>query len=167
MRRFIAWRGKPTVIDSDNRTNFVGANRGLHDCIREWNTDNIENTLRQEGIERVFNPPAASHMGCLWERLVRSSEKALSAVLQKQVLTDEVLSTTFVEVEWFPNSRPLTELNSNVQDLDALIPSHFILGRRSVKILPGIFVNKEMWSQKRWKQSQILARHAWIRWLRK
>ena len=41
LRRFIARRGKPTVIYSDNGTNFLGANRELRECIDDWNQDMI------------------------------------------------------------------------------------------------------------------------------
>ena len=63
LRRFIARRGKPTVIYSDNGINFVGANRELRECIDDWNQDMIGRVLSQEGIQWVFNPPGASHMG--------------------------------------------------------------------------------------------------------
>ena len=74
----------------------------------------------------MFNPPAAPHMGGVWERLTRLYKKALD-VLQNQVLTDEVLLTAFAEVEWLVNSRPLTEISSDVDDLEALTPNHFII----------------------------------------
>ena len=51
LRRFIARRGKPTVIYSDNETNFVGANRELRKCIDDWNQDMIGRVLSQEGIQ--------------------------------------------------------------------------------------------------------------------
>ena len=112
-RRFIARKGKPTVIYSDNGTNFVGENRELQECLANWNQDKIARTLCQEGIQWVFNPPAAPHMGGVWERLVRSYKKALNAVLQNQVLTDEVLVTSTTEVESLVNSRPFTEVSSD------------------------------------------------------
>lgn len=34
LRRFIARRGKTTVIHSDNGTNFVGANREIQECLK-------------------------------------------------------------------------------------------------------------------------------------
>lgn len=105
----MARRGKPTVIYSDNGTNFVGADRELRECIDGWNQHKIGSELSQEGIQWVFNPPAAPHMGGVWERLV------LNVVLQNQVLTDEVLLTAFAEVEWVVNSRPLTEVSSDVE----------------------------------------------------
>ena len=94
-------------------------------------------------------------MGGIWERLVRSCKKALDAVLRNQVLTDEVLVTAITEVEWLVNSRPLTEVSSDVGDLEALTPNHFIIGRASANLPPGIFADKEISSQKRWRQAQV------------
>ena len=102
----------------------------------------------------------------LLERLARSYKKALNVVLQNQFLTDEVLSTVFAKVEWLVNSRPLTEVSSDVDYLDALTPNHFILGRGSVNLPPGIFADKEILSQKRWRQAQEVTNHIWNRWLR-
>ena len=58
----MARRGKPTVIYSDNGTNFVGADNELRECIDGWNQHKIGSELSQEGIQWVFNPPAAPHM---------------------------------------------------------------------------------------------------------
>ena len=126
----------------------------------------IGGVLSQDGIQWVFNPPAAPHMGGVWERLVRSCKKALDVVLRNQVLTDEVLLTAFAEVEWLVNSRPLTEVSSDVDDLEALTPNHFIIGRGTLNLPPGVFIDKEMSSHKRWRQAQVVATHIWNRWLR-
>jgi len=82
---------------------------------------------------------------------VRSRKKALNAVLHNQVVTDEVLLTAMAEVELLVNSRPLTEVSSDMNDLDALTPQHFIVGRRVPYLPPGIFAGKEISSQKRWR----------------
>lgn len=118
--------------------------------------------LNQEGIQWVFNPPAAPHMGVVSERLVRLCKKTLDDVLQNQVLTDEVWLTAF-EVEWPVNSRPLTEVSSDVDDLEALTPNHFIIGRGTLNLPPGVF---EISSHKLWRQAQVVATHIRNRWLR-
>ena len=92
--------------------------------------------------------------------------KALDVVLQNQILSDEVLLTAFAEVEWLVNSRLLTEVSSDVDDLEALTLNHFIIGRGTLNLPPGVFVDKEMSSHKRWRQAQVVATHIWNRWLR-
>ena len=65
---------------------------------------------------------------------MRSYKKALNVVLQNQVLTDEVLLTAITEVESLINSRPLTEVSSDVDDLEALTPNHFLIGRATPQL---------------------------------
>ena len=66
---FIARRGTPRMIWSDNGTNFVGAEKELLACIKSWN--GIAPTIfAHNGFAWKFNPPGASHHGGYWERLV-------------------------------------------------------------------------------------------------
>ena len=48
--RFIARRGKPVKMISDNGTNFVGAEKELAEYIAAWNKRQIEEHLIQQGI---------------------------------------------------------------------------------------------------------------------
>ena len=79
--RFIARRGKPFKMISDNGTNFVGAEKKLAEYVAAWNKRQIEEHLIQRGIRWKFIPPAAPHFGGVWERLVWSCKKAMYAVL--------------------------------------------------------------------------------------
>ena len=54
----------------------------------------------QKGIKWVFNPPAASHHGGVWERLIRSSRKILVVLTEEQVLDDECFQTLLCEAEY-------------------------------------------------------------------
>ena len=63
LRRFISMRGCPKEIQSDNRTNFTGADKELRDAVRQWNHQRISNFCAQREIKWTFNPPDASHMG--------------------------------------------------------------------------------------------------------
>ncbi|GAA6092937.1 uncharacterized protein LOC122146531 [Tachysurus ichikawai] len=68
LQQFIARRGPPTEIRSDNGTNFVCGLRELRKTISEWNQQSISDYLLQNNVKWIFNPPAASHMGGVWKR---------------------------------------------------------------------------------------------------
>ena len=139
LRRFIARRGPPSDIYSDNGTNFVGADRKLKQSLERWNQSQIADYLSQKDIQWHFNPPASPHFGEIWERLVQSCKKALKVVLHGQVVTDEVLETAFAETEALVNSRPLTEVCSDDSGLQAITPNHFRISRANPMLPCGVF----------------------------
>ena len=61
--QFIARRGKPATILSENRTNFVGAAKKMRDCINAWNQSDFEKSSAQKDTKWKFNPPGALHFG--------------------------------------------------------------------------------------------------------
>ena len=62
---------------SDNGTNFVGAERELREALQKFNSNNLqfETNLLPQNIQWHFNPPYASNMGGVWERLIRSVKR--------------------------------------------------------------------------------------------
>ena len=72
LRRFIARRGKPTVIYSDNGTNFVGANHEIRECLNGWNHDKIAGALSKERIQPSCSTPHGGSMGTFGEILQES-----------------------------------------------------------------------------------------------
>ena len=79
-------------------------------------------------IKRKRNSPAASHMGGVRERQIRSVRSILSALMREygHVLDDESLKTLMAEVECIINSRLPTVPSSDPGDLDPLTPSHLL-----------------------------------------
>lgn len=118
LRRFISVCGCPKEIWSDNGTNFTGAERELQRSVREVNEEQIRRELHSYGVEWFrymlprwcFQPPTASHMSGVWERLIRSVRKAMNAVLSKPgaAIPLETLRTVFAEVMSILNSRPIS-----------------------------------------------------------
>lgn len=85
-----------------------------------------------------MNVPSASHMGGIWERLIRTIRAVLSGLLEDhaQDLVDEALRTVFTEAENIMNSRPLTV--NNLSDPDAPKPTtpNHLLTLRTKLVLP-------------------------------
>ena len=108
--RFASRRGKPNHLYSDNAPTFKKAARHLADVT--WQ----------------FIPPAAPWWGGFWERLVRSIKAPLKKILGKALVTDKELSTLIIRIEEQINSRPLTAL---VDDPDQvpLTPAEILIGR--------------------------------------
>ena len=166
IERFIARRGMPSVIWSDNGTNFVGAEKDLLACLLNWDAKFIASKLAQNGIKWKFNPPPSPHHGGVWERLVRSFKRTLYAILDNRRLTDEILHTNFCLVEQTLNNRPLTPVSSDANDFVALTPNHFLLGNRSSCLLSLARVD-DFNHRKRYTRAQAYANEIWKRWLKK
>ena len=166
LRRFISRRGKPNTIQCDNGSNFLGATRELAESLRDLNQDAIGDFALDQGIKWQFNPPEAPHMGGVWERMVQTVKTSLRAILNDRMVDDFTLYTMLTEVESIVNSRPLTAQSDDVNDLECLTPNHFLLGRRSPNLPPGVFYERDMCSRKRWRQAQFLTDQFWRRWVR-
>ena len=64
------------------------------------------------------------------------------------------------------NSRPLTFVSVDPDDLEALTPSHFLLGSSSPVHPPGVFNEGDLCLRKSWRTSQFFADEFWKRWLK-
>ena len=110
-------------------------------------------------------PPAASHMGGVWERQIRTCRKILSSLMRDQVLDDERLDTLFCEVESIVNDRPITAVSDDPKDLEALTPNHLLkLGHGHPVPLRDLKQTDKY--GKRWKHVQLLLELFWKRWIR-
>jgi len=159
LRRFSARRGKPATIWSDNGTNFVGAQRELATY-----TKNIEAQLANEGINWRFNPPASPHFGGLWEASVKSAKHHLNRTMKQACLTLSELQTLLCQIEACLNSRPLTPLSSDPNDLEPLTPAHFLIGGPITLPAEPSLPEENVFGLRRWRLVQGILRTFWDRW---
>ncbi|KAF0745786.1 Uncharacterized protein FWK35_00034883, partial [Aphis craccivora] len=159
LRRFMARRGKPAEIWSDNATNFVGAQRELANYLQ-----NIEGCTVDEGITWHFIPPSAPHFGGLWESAVKSAKHHLTRVLKDAKLTLVELQTLLCQVEACLNSRPLTPISNDPNDLQALTPAHFLIGGPMLSYPEPDLSQEESNGLRRWRFVQFLMQDFWQRW---
>ncbi|XP_033100193.1 uncharacterized protein LOC117103697 [Anneissia japonica] len=165
LRRFLARRGQPERIYSDNGTNFHGGERDLAEAIKSFNNNQIETFCHTKMFEWHFNPPNASHFGGAWERLIKSVRRILYGVLRQQTVCEDVLSTVLTEVESILNSRPLTSISQDIRDEQPLTPTHLLLLRQGPDAPLGNRVDKSAsYGKKRWLQVRYLASLFWTCW---
>ncbi|XP_075888907.1 leucine-rich repeat and coiled-coil domain-containing protein 1-like [Nelusetta ayraudi] len=157
IRRFIARRGEVKVIRSDNGTNFVRAERELREVVQSLNNRQIQTAALNKGITWLFNPPAGSHHGGVWERQIRTVRRILNALLHQQILDDEGLATLLCEVESIINDRPITKASNDPMDLEPLTPNHLLLLKTKPSLPPGVFSADDCYSKRRWRQVQYMA----------
>ena len=96
-----------------------------------------------------FNPPSASHIDGVWERMIRVVRNVLLAITSKQTLYDDDLVTLFAEVEAIVNSRPLINVLLEAGKDTFLTPNHFLLLNPDVT-LPSILTEEfDIYSRQR------------------
>lgn len=127
--RHIAVYGLGEVYFSDNATNFTAAGRELTDALQDHNIE-IEHYLRERGIRWQHGTPAAPHAMGYIEAGVKTIKHSLNRALDLQPAFDFEHFQTFVKkIQADVNSRPISPFNDDPNNLEALTPGHFLIGR--------------------------------------
>ncbi|XP_071581642.1 uncharacterized protein [Temnothorax nylanderi] len=111
-----------------------------------------------------FNPLSAPHFGGIWEAAVKSTKHHLRRVIGNATLTYEELSTFLAQVEACLNSRPLSPLSDDSEDLAALTPGHFLIGAAISAVPEPSLVEEPTDRLSRWQLLQQLRDNFWKRW---
>lgn len=168
LKRMMARRGKVTRMYSDNGTNFVGANRELKEIRDFLRTKDFQNAvvdnLTNDGIEWRFIPPNSPHVGGIWEAGVKSFKNHFKRVAGTSLPTAEEMYTLLTLIEACLNSRPLTPLSDDPNDLQPLTPGHFLIG--TALIAPAEYNLGEVPDNRlsRWQRVEKLRQEFWRRW---
>jgi hypothetical protein len=168
LKRFISRRGHVANLYSDNGTNFVGARNELSELGEMLKSQKFERDVIDRLADRTvrwhFIPPHSPHHGGIWEAGIRSVKSHLKRVIGLTSLTYEEMHTVLTQIEACLNSRPLTPISNDPNDLIALSPSHFLIGdlltapvEHDVTPLP---INR----LSRWQYVEQLRQHFWKRW---
>ena len=163
--RFVARRGVPDDMWSDNGTNFVGADREIRQLRNSLDEQEVKKHASKKGMKWHFNPPGAPHFGGAFEALVKLVKRTLYRTLANASLSDEELQTAFCQAEAMINSRPLTPLSSDPKDSPPLTPAHFLVGNVRTELEPAADGTESTY-QKRWRRLQQVSLAFWRRWLK-
>lgn len=80
-------------------------------------------------------------------------------------MTFSVLQTALVEVEALLNSRPITRVSDDENDMSALTPGHFLILRPFTAKNFAVVYEKEVNARSAWRRAQALVNMFWKRWM--
>lgn len=126
-RRFVARRGCPKIMISDNATNFRSGSEIL---TRLANEPEVNDLTVNYNVRWKFIPPRSPWHGGFYERMIGLVKGCLRKVLFRRKLSLNDLQTILTEVEARVNNRPLTYQDDSLQQLEPLTPSHLLHGRK-------------------------------------
>lgn len=162
LKRFIARRGRPRVIYSDNGGTFIKAEKWLRQLRKD---ERLQGLLEQHEITWKFNLSRAPWWGGQCERLIGVVKSSLYKTIGGATLTWPELSEVLLDVETQINRRPLSYAEDDVE-LPILTPSTFLYQRTNQ--LP----EEETWritdqdTRRRAKYLRTCKDKMWSRWQR-
>ena len=177
LRRFVARRGRPSMIISDNAPHFRLVKTVVH---RQWHAvftdEEVLSYYSREGITWKFTTALAPWQGGFYERLVSLVKQGLRKGMGRRLLYWDKLLTMLTEVEAMINTRPLTYVYGDFLSGFTLTPAHFLTGRLETVIpVCSDDVKDPTYQPQRdsaellidyWKKSQKQLDQFWHVWLR-
>lgn len=161
-KRFIARRGRPQKVYSDNGRTFVGAAQWIKQVMRD---EKFQNFLAYQGIKWQFNLSRAPWWGGQFERMVGLVKRAFYKCIGNGLLSWAELQEVLLDIEVTLNSRPLSYVDEDIQ-LPILTPSSFLYGQPNM--LPELEPHRieEHDLRKRAKYLRKCKDTLWSRWTR-
>ena len=160
LKRFIARKGRPVKIYSDNGRTFVAAAKWLRNVMQD---ERLHDYLAKMNIKWQFNLSRAPWWGGQFERMVGIVKQAFNKSVGNGTLTWAELQDVLLDVEVALNNRPLSYVEEDLQ-LPLLTPNMLQFGRPN--LLPDSKAHHQENPDLR-KRARYLARCKdviWKRW---
>ena len=138
-RRFVATRGLPSYILSDNSKTFDCASSEFNAIL---NDDRFQRYLAGRNIRWQQYPDYSPWWGGFIERLNRSFKASIRKVLWGTSVEFIELYTLLKEVEAIMNSRPISYVYDDVNEGQAITPSLLLCGKDLTQLPPDMFIYK-------------------------
>ena len=151
LKRFIARRGCPQQILSDNGSAFYAIE--------------TQKFATERNVKWKYSLTKAPWYGAIWERLIQSVKRCLKREVGRAKLTVIEMQTVLVEIETIINSRPLYPLYDDF--IQPLTPNHLLFGRNldQTNKRDGMEINFDI-GQKRVRYIETVVEHFWEQWRR-
>ncbi|XP_066258792.1 uncharacterized protein [Euwallacea similis] len=115
-------------------------------------------------VQWYFIPAQSPHFGGLWEAGVKSVKHHLKRVAGNANLTFEQLITLLAQIEAILNSRPLSPMSQDPNDLTPLSPAHFLIGRSTTELPDPDLQHVPANRLSVFQRIQLIKQHFWKQW---
>ena len=163
IRRFVAIRGCPAEIQSDQGSQLIAAAKDIAELTTCWDWEPIETWATNNRIKWTLAPAEGQHQNGLSESLIRSIKRSIKHKIGCQILSFSQLQM-FFEIANIINSRPIGIITcSDPTHPETITPNDLILGRSTNEVPQGPFdTNKSV--SKRFRYLQKLISEWWDEW---
>lgn len=161
--RFVSRRGLSITLFTDNATYFEGADNELQRIVKSMQNEVTQYCL-EHAIKWNFTTPRAPHAGGIYESGIKSMKHHLKRVIGDHLYTFEQFTTILCKIEAIVNSRPITPISDDPNDLQVLTPGHFLTGRSLIAKPERNFLTSPRTTLNRWENLQKVQQHFWSLW---
>ena len=171
IRRFLARRGTPSLITSDNASQIKMGGEVIARIWRDATSqDDVQSFIANKGIVWKYVTEYAPWQGGFYERLVGMTKRAVRKALGRSKANSVELVTLLTEVEAMLNCRPLVYLNDDINSSVAITPAHFLSlnNRTGVPDIIEEYQPKELsWDSiiANWRKGQAKLNAFWQTWV--
>ena len=160
LERFIARRGRPEIIYSDNGATFVGVANWMKKVL---NDERLQDYLARHDITWKFNLSRAPWWGGQFERMVGLVKNAFYKVIGHAQLSWKELQKVILSVEVCLNERPLGYVEDDIQS-PILTPNCLLFVRPSLVLEAAPHHVEDNDVRKRYKFILKCKDALWKRW---
>ncbi|KIH53908.1 integrase core domain protein [Ancylostoma duodenale] len=136
-RRFVARRGTPDYVLSDNATTFRSASDTLHVIYTRAAVEKLTSEFTKRKITWKFITPLSPWKGGFYERLVGLFKSAFRKSVRRTLLPLQQFQTLVFEIEAVLNARPLLSIRDTCTAPHVLKPIDFISPEVDLEIPPS------------------------------
>ena len=130
LRRLTAIYGAASVYYSDNGSYYKKSSLELKQFVSSIDWPKIRKEASKWNAQWIFATAASPFRNATSERMVRSIKEGLAAVIKKNTLSFEELSTVLLEISAYINNRPIGFLSTDSnEDMKPISPSLLTIGR--------------------------------------
>ncbi|XP_043219934.1 uncharacterized protein LOC122380652 [Amphibalanus amphitrite] len=122
-RRFCSTYGVPEFLYTDNAKQFLASQRVL---INVFTSDEFQEYLTEQSIKHSTIPVYASWVGGVYERQIKTVKHCLYKTVGRAKLGYFELLTQLSEIQNMVNSRPITYVYSEIDDIEPLTPNKIL-----------------------------------------